>query len=172
MGWLITRLEEPGINDPLPPVGAPAAAPTPAGGAPSVETLSLLTGMGFDDRQATAALKACANSVERAADWLFSHMDDLTAAVAEVEAAGAATVAPASAGGRTPVYADGPGAYKLVGIVSHMGANTSCGHYVAHTKKEGKWYIFNDEKVAESEAPPLALGYMYLYQQTTPASTQ
>lgn len=34
--------------------------------------------------QVTAALKACDGSVERAADWLFSHMDDLDAAVANV----------------------------------------------------------------------------------------
>jgi ubiquitin carboxyl-terminal hydrolase 5/13 len=30
---------------------------------------------------------------------------------------------------------DGPGHYKLLGIVSHMGSNTACGHYVAHVKK-------------------------------------
>lgn len=32
--------------------------------------------------QVTAALQACDGNVERAADWLFSHMDDLAAAVA------------------------------------------------------------------------------------------
>jgi ubiquitin carboxyl-terminal hydrolase 5/13 len=32
---------------------------------------------------------------------------------------------------------DGPGHYKLMGIVSHMGSNTACGHYVAHVKKVG-----------------------------------
>ncbi len=31
---------------------------------------------------------------------------------------------------------DGPGRYELVGIVSHIGANTACGHYVCHVKKE------------------------------------
>ncbi len=42
---------------------------------------------------------------------------------------------------------DGPGTYRLVGIVSHMGGSTACGHYVAHAVKEGRWVIFNDEKV-------------------------
>ena len=34
---------------------------------------------------------------------------------------------------------DGPGEYELVGIISHMGANTGCGHYVAHVKKGGRY---------------------------------
>ena len=41
---------------------------------------------------------------------------------------------------------DGPGKYSLVGFISHMGANTACGHYVAHIRKEGRWVIYNDEK--------------------------
>ena len=57
---------------------------------------------------------------------------------------------------------DGPGRYELVGIVSHMGRNTACGHYVCHLKKKGKWVIYNDEKVAVSENPPRDLAYMYL----------
>lgn len=31
---------------------------------------------------------------------------------------------------------DGAGRYELVGIISHIGANTACGHYVCHVKKE------------------------------------
>ena len=59
---------------------------------------------------------------------------------------------------------DGGGEYTLIGIVSHMGSNTSCGHYVCHLLREGKWVLYNDRKVALSEEPPLDLGYMYLYQ--------
>lgn len=58
---------------------------------------------------------------------------------------------------------DGPGRYRLVGIVSHMGNSTACGHYVAHAFKDGHWVIFNDEKVAASAHPPRSLGYMYVY---------
>ena len=39
------------------------------------------------------------------------------------------------------------GKYRLLGIISHMGRNTECGHYVAHIKKDGRWVLFNDEKV-------------------------
>jgi ubiquitin carboxyl-terminal hydrolase 5/13 len=53
--------------------------------------------------------------------------------------------------------------YTLVAFISHMGTSTMCGHYVCHIKKEGKWIIFNDNKVAESVAPPKDLAYLYLY---------
>lgn len=44
-----------------------------------------------------------------------------------------------------------------------MGSSTACGHYVAHVFKDGRWVIFNDEKVAASAHPPRSLGYMYVY---------
>ena len=55
------------------------------------------------------------------------------------------------------------GNYSLMAFVSHMGANTTCGHYVCHVFKEGRWVIYNDSKVAISEKPPLELGYIYVY---------
>ena len=58
---------------------------------------------------------------------------------------------------------DGEGKYTLVGFISHVGKNLGSGHYVAHIKKEGRWAIFDDQKVAASEKPPLELGYLYLY---------
>ena len=65
-----------------------------------------------------------------------------------------------------------PGEYELTGMISHIGANTGCGHYVAHLRKQlpeehggGKeWVLHNDEKVAISQGPPLEMGYLYLYQ--------
>lgn len=90
--------------------------------------------------------QACQGNIERAGDWLFSHMDDLDSAVQSVmgaqQAAGQAAAqggaAQAGAGGAGRLL-DGPGKYELVGFVSHMGSNTSCGHYVCHVKKDGRW---------------------------------
>jgi ubiquitin carboxyl-terminal hydrolase 5/13 len=50
----------------------------------------MLTAMGFESEAAEAALTATGSNVERAADWLFSHMDDLAAAVAAVKGGAAA----------------------------------------------------------------------------------
>ena len=61
-------------------------------------------------------------------------------------------------------FRDGSEKYKLVAFISHMGTSTSVGHYVCHILKDGRWVIFNDEKVALSENPPKDLAYLYLYQ--------
>ena len=54
--------------------------------------------------------------------------------------------------------------YRLFGIVSHMGTSTHCGHYVAHVRKDGRWVIFNDNKVAASVNPPKDMGYLYFFE--------
>lgn len=61
-------------------------------------------------------------------------------------------------------FRDGNAKYKLVAFISHMGTSSMCGHYVCHIFKDGKWIIFNDNKVAVSEHPPKDLAYLYLYQ--------
>lgn len=105
-------------------------------------------------------LRACGDSIERAADWLFSHMDDLDSAVAKVMSASSSSSAPAVAaaaggpsgagaaasgsasGSRKEAFVDGSGRYELVSFISHMGSNLGCGHYVCHVKKDGRWAAF------------------------------
>jgi len=48
-------------------------------------------------------------------------------------------------------------------MVTHLGANATSGHYIAHVKKDGKWIYYNDLKVAEVADPILQLGTMYFY---------
>eukprot|EP00041_Stephanoeca_diplocostata_P039652 m.1637331 g.1637331 ORF g.1637331 m.1637331 type:complete len:115 (-) comp25724_c0_seq1:1711-2055(-) len=99
----------------------------------------------------------------RAADWLFSHMDNLDGAVAEVLGA-AAQSSGVDGSGAAADADDGPGKYTLCGVVSHLGKNTGSGHYVCHVRKQdGTWVIFNDRKVGRSKAPPLDVGYLYFY---------
>jgi ubiquitin carboxyl-terminal hydrolase 5/13 len=155
--WVFAHMGDTDFNDPLPPPGHARAAPTAA----DPEAVSMLGAMGFDERQATAALRATGGSIERAADWLFSHSNDIERAVAAE--LGMPAPPPPAAGGGDPDGDDGRGLYDLVGFVSHMGSNTSCGHYVCHVKKEGRWVLHNDRKVAASEATPLDLGYIYFF---------
>lgn len=44
-----------------------------------------------------------------------------------------------------------------------MPSRSPPGHYVCHVKKDGRWALFNDRKVAASEETPLDSGYMYFY---------
>ncbi|HYH15115.1 MAG TPA: hypothetical protein VD794_07845, partial [Flavisolibacter sp.] len=44
--------------------------------------------------------------------------------------------------------------YELIAIIVHIGS-LDMGHYIAYTKRYGKWYMFNDEEfeiVKESDA--------------------
>mmetsp|Transcript_31461 Transcript_31461/g.99775 ORF Transcript_31461/g.99775 Transcript_31461/m.99775 type:complete len:705 (-) Transcript_31461:160-2274(-) len=169
--WLFEHSQDPDFNDPLPEGGGggggggSSSSGGGGGGAPAVneEALATLQSFGFTTDQARAALLSTDGNMERAADWLFSRGDGLDAAVAAALAEGsgdAAAPAPASA---EPDLDDGPGDYDLVGFLSHMGKNTTSGHYVAHIKKDGAWYIFNDQKVAVSQNPPFKHGYVYIY---------
>jgi ubiquitin carboxyl-terminal hydrolase 5/13 len=139
MEWIFGHMEDPDFNDPILPLMVESI---------SVESVSNLCAMGFTKDQSERALKETCGDPDRAAEWLFSHMDDLDSA--------------------SPIRADGgKGDYSLVGFVSHIGRDTGCGHYVAHIKKEGQWILYNDEKVAISKNPPLALGYMYLFRRNS-----
>ncbi|XP_073842535.1 ubiquitin specific protease 5 [Musca autumnalis] len=129
---------------------------------PNPESLAMLMSMGFDEHQATKALKATDGNVERATDWIFSHADDMD--IGEESAAPETVATDASKSNSTKKnYRDGNGKYKLVAFISHMGTSAQVGHYVCHIKKDGQWVIFNDSKVALSQNPPKDLGYLYLY---------
>lgn len=118
----------------------------------------MIISMGFTISQATKALKATDNNTERAVDYIFSHQDELDMEdVQESEA-------PASSAQQNRNYRDGEGKYRLRAFISHMGSSSQVGHYVCHILKDNQWVIFNDNKVALSQAPPKELGYLYLYE--------
>ena len=181
MEWVFAHMADPDFNEPLQSplmaAAADAAVPSASSAAPAAadpEALMMLSSMGFSEAHASAALGACSGSVERAADWLFSHSDDLDGAVAQLSAgAGGGSGGGSGGGGSTatpPV--DGPGIYKLRAMVSHIGKSTGSGHYVCHALKPvgaepggaEKWVIFNDANVALSAQPPREHAYMYLYE--------
>ena len=87
--------------------------------------------------------------MERAVDWLFSHPEE--EAVLNTS---------------TKVEVDmNPAVYELFAMISHKGPSAHCGHYVSFVRKDDKWALFNDEKVAHvkniSESSSAA--YLYFY---------
>jgi ubiquitin carboxyl-terminal hydrolase 5/13 len=160
--WYFEHMEDPDINDPLPAPGEAGKGGSATGPDPAL--VAELSSFGFAEKHVIAALKACNNSSERAADWLFSHSDDLDSAVAALDGGGESGGGGGDSGSAED-YDDGVGEYSLVGFISHIGRHPSHGHYVCHARRGpgGEWVIFDDQKVALSEAPPFDLGYIYLY---------
>jgi len=149
MNWLMEHMDDPDIDVPLELGGAGKKEEI------NEEAVMMITSMGFPREKAIKALKATDNNVERATDWIFSHMED---AMDVEEPKHQASV----------VVNDGPANYRLKAFISHMGTSTSSGHYVCHVKKDGKWILFNDKKVAFSDEPPKDMGYLYLFERVSP----
>ncbi|TPX51477.1 hypothetical protein SeMB42_g00703 [Synchytrium endobioticum] len=152
MNWLFEHMEDPDIDDPLPKLTLSGRGIDTSASTADVQQL---TEMGFSVAMAKKALKQTNNNMERAVDWLFSHMDD-TADDEGVNGAAGSNDTPDSPDTR-------PAKYRLIGVISHKGTSPHCGHYVAHTYKEGKWVLFNDEKVAHVLQPDLTEGYVYVF---------
>mmetsp|Transcript_23484 Transcript_23484/g.30695 ORF Transcript_23484/g.30695 Transcript_23484/m.30695 type:complete len:861 (-) Transcript_23484:288-2870(-) len=158
MNWVLEHMGDPDFNDPPAPPQSSSSGSTEFAANP--ELVMTLSSMGFTEQQVTAALKATDNNGERAADWLFSHMDNLDAAIADLEGNSGTGSSGAKSAGELE---DGVGNYTLHGFISHVGKNTGSGHYVCHIRKEDRWVIFDDQKVAVSQDPPLKLGYIYIF---------
>nr|CCA21701.1 ubiquitin carboxylterminal hydrolase putative [Albugo laibachii Nc14]CCA21876.1 ubiquitin carboxylterminal hydrolase putative [Albugo laibachii Nc14] len=157
MEWILTHMEDDNFNDDM--------TMTTQGHKDeeiSVEHLGTLTSLGFSENQADVALKMTSNDPDRAAEWLFSHMDDLDAAVAKYQVPDSVSV-PNDAEQKERLDDSSCGDYTLVGFISHIGKNSNSGHYVCHLKKQGRWIIFNDDNVALSEEPPFSSGFLYLF---------
>jgi ubiquitin carboxyl-terminal hydrolase 5/13 len=177
MAWIFEHATDPDFNDPLPEGTALSSSSTSgykatSDGVDDAVVMSLVDSLGcFTIDQVRVALKETQGAPDRAAEWLFSHMDDLDNAIASVSGTdnssdnGGAGETPNSSIPKEPLD-DGDGKYTMVGMISHIGKNTGSGHYVAHIKHDDKWVIFNDEKVALSENPPIQHAYLYLFQRT------
>lgn len=98
---------------------------------------------------------------DRAAEWLFSHMDDPES---DNEMTDQSEV--------PSIYQDKrPGLYDLFATITHLGTSVHSGHYVCHVKKQdgqekNQWIYFNDSKVAGTSEPPIGKGYMYFFTKT------
>ncbi|XP_035991041.1 ubiquitin carboxyl-terminal hydrolase 5 isoform X1 [Fundulus heteroclitus] len=161
MNWIMSHMDDPDFSAPLVLPGSSSGPGTTPTESLSEEHLATIVSMGFSRDQATKALRATSNVLDRAVDWIFSHLDDLES----MDVSEGGRSAAESEGGRDPPpgprVRDGPGKYELFAFISHMGTSTMCGHYVCHIKKDQQWVIFNDQKVCASEKPPKDLGYLY-----------
>ena len=168
-------MEDPDLNDPLPDGSGSAGGS--AKGSADPAAVAQLCSMGMTPEQANFALQQPGNEdPNNAVMWFFSNQERLpelmaAAAEAEAKASSGAAAFEAASEADSKIRAGRAGKFELVGFISHVGKNTGSGHYVCHLRKvipgqEDKglqWVIHNDRKVALSQNPPLAHGYLYLY---------
>uniref|UniRef100_A0A7N6BP74 Ubiquitin carboxyl-terminal hydrolase n=1 Tax=Anabas testudineus TaxID=64144 RepID=A0A7N6BP74_ANATE len=87
MNWIMSHMDDPGVQrsrNLLTNFSAPLVLPGCSSGPGTTPTESLseehlatIVSMGFSRDQATKALRATSNILDRAVDWIFSHLDDL-----------------------------------------------------------------------------------------------
>ncbi|XP_044507437.1 ubiquitin carboxyl-terminal hydrolase 14-like [Mangifera indica] len=150
MNWLLSHMDDPDIDSPL--------SQQSQGATIDQSKVDTLISFGFQEAIARKALKASGGDIEKATDWIFNNPG--ASASSDMDATSSSIA-------QTPVDSgptDGGGKYRLFGIVSHIGTSTQCGHYVAHILKDGRWVIFNDDKVGASVNPPKEMGYLYFFE--------
>ncbi|GLT37905.1 hypothetical protein SLA2020_121890 [Shorea laevis] len=153
MNWLLSHMDDPDIDAPISSGAQAAEAPI------DQSKIDTLITFGFQEELARKALKASGGDIEKATDWIFSNPNASTSSDMDTTSSNNTTPTTTDAG-----LPDGGGKYRLFGIVSHIGTSTQCGHYVAHILKDGRWVIFNDNKVGASINPPKDMGYLYFFE--------
>lgn len=146
---------------------------------PDSEAVATLLSMGIDVTQAITALKVCNNDAQRAIEYIFDpdsfnpnqQQQLVPANRTDTDFGSGQGLIVATRPDPLKMKLCGPDSkpklYQLKSFISHMGPSTMCGHYVCHIKKDERWYIFNDNKVALSENPPKELGYLYFYERVS-----
>lgn len=131
-----------------------------------LESLSTLIEMGFERRQAIAALKRTFGNIEEAINLIYIEPDIGKESKEEkMDIEDKKEDKKIELEEDNKIINEGNGSiYDLYGFITHLGKNTEQGHYVAHIKQEGnKWTYFNDNKVALWESPPIKKGYIFFY---------
>jgi len=114
MNWIFEHNMDDDFNDPIPEDNGASAAPEASAGADDAVVMSLVESLGcFTIDQVRAALKQTNGAADRAADWLFSHMDDLDGAIASLEAK--TNDEGIASGNKTPLE-DGEGKYSMIAM--------------------------------------------------------
>ncbi|RMZ75625.1 hypothetical protein DV738_g5367, partial [Chaetothyriales sp. CBS 135597] len=154
MQWLFTHMDDDGDggNDDI------AEAPN-ATGAAYAEQIETMEQMGISAPQARKGLRMCNGDVERAVDWVFSHLDDPgdaeeTTSTSSKDPASSSAPPKTEEAGRTD-----RSHFELQSIICHKGTSVHAGHYVAFVRKaipgagagkDKQWVLFNDEKVVKA----------------------
>ncbi len=102
-------------------------------------------------------MRKCENNLERAADYLFTHPEENFEVILKKE-----VISPED----KEINLNNSSVFEMYAFITHLGKNTSHGHYVSHVKKGNDWIYYNDNKVNIDSDPPIHKGYIYFYKST------
>lgn len=163
MNWVFAHMDDPDIDTPFNPSEGGSESITDE---PPQDSIDNLVSMGFSAKLAKKALVLTGNEVNASVEWLFSNPDDN----GEIETS-------------KPVInlqketeelkknlsecSNSGAIYGLKAVVCHKGTSPHTGHYVVFIKMDGKWVLFNDEKVVLCHEKNLEdvrnNGYIYFF---------
>ncbi|XP_073028592.1 ubiquitin carboxyl-terminal hydrolase 14-like [Primulina eburnea] len=146
--WLFDHMNDPDIDEPI-------IKEQKSSLQIDQSKLDTLVSFGIEEEVARKALQATGGDIEKATEWIFNPPPGLSNMETPPSSSGSVV---------DDALPDGKGKYRLLGFVSHIGTSTHCGHYVAHIYKDGRWVIFNDEKVGISQDLPIDMGYLYFFE--------
>lgn len=164
MNWVFAHMDDADIDLPFDPQSSNVEQTNE----PLAELIDNLLAMGFSSQLAKKALVVNNNDMNAAVEWLFSNPDDdgvieNTKPVANVKAEALELTAALLSAPQTSTD------YDLKAVVCHKGTSPHTGHYVVFVKNEGKWVLFNDEKVVlcdDNLSDIRNNGYIYFFTQT------
>ncbi|SGZ53158.1 CIC11C00000001129 [Sungouiella intermedia] len=166
MNWVFAHMDDADIDTPFNPAEESSATDSGSSNEPSAESIENLVAMGFSQQLAKKALVVNSNDVNASVEWLFNNPDDdgvieNTKSVINVQKE--ADDLKKQLLQSTPSSTN----YKLKAVVCHKGSSPHTGHYVVFIRIEGKWVLFNDEKVVECDESNLEdmrnNGYIYFF---------
>lgn len=153
MNWLFEKMDDPSLDGPL-----EEESNNKSGVVPDEGNKALLIDMGFNSSKVEKALIETKNDIERAIDWLSSHLED------DMEINSEQNDSSTSNDNETDPEDNKPSDYELIGFITHMGTSAQCGHYVVHLRHDGEWILYNDEKVVKADDEmPVSNAYMYIF---------
>lgn len=150
LDWYFNNSSDPSLFEPIPrikKVGKKEDSPKV-----DLSLVNQLIDFGFNKDQAEGALLKFNNNIEQASDFLFSNPDFVYVKEECAKKEEEETIND----GNSCIL-------SLMAFVTHLGKNTSSGHYVCNIKNEEKWYYYNDEKVCETNDPSIGKGYVYIF---------
>ncbi|WEW55617.1 ubiquitin C-terminal hydrolase Ubp14 [Emydomyces testavorans] len=158
LNWLLAHMDDPDIDNPSTLMESGSGGES--GTSENEAKIDQLIDMGIERSKALRALKETSGDINRAIDWVFSHLNDSTSCTDEQVSKGAAEL---------PGVSDVSPLFQLHSIICHKGASVHTGHYVAFVRKQipdgtgDHWVLFNDEKVVEAGDIGEMKQFAYIY---------